>query len=54
MFEEQNWYALQSSKLQVRAEFTETCPLAACCLAILSFHSGMDTTLLKIYVPGYE
>ena len=28
-FEEQNWYALESSKLQVKAEFTETCPLGA-------------------------
>ena len=28
MFEEQNCYLLQSSKLQVKAEFTETCSLA--------------------------
>ena len=43
--EEQNWYPLQSSELQVKAEFTETCPLAACCPAILSFQTGMDATL---------
>ena len=41
-FEEQNWYALQSSKLQVKAEFAETCPLTACCPAILSFQIQTD------------
>ena len=45
--EEQNWYPSQSSKLQVKAEFTETCPLAAWCSAILSFQTGMDATLLN-------
>ena len=43
---ELNWYPLQSSKLQVNAEFTETCPLADWCPAILSFQTGMDVTLL--------
>ena len=47
MFEEQNWYTLQSSKLQVKAEFTETCPLAACCPTLLSFQIVMDATLLN-------
>ena len=28
-FEDQNWYPLQSRKLQFKDEFTETCPLAA-------------------------
>ena len=46
-FEEQNWYALESSKLQVKAEFTETCQLPAWCPAILSFQGGMDATLLN-------
>ena len=45
-FEEQDWYALESSKLQVKkAEFTETCPLVVFCLVILLFQTGMDTTL---------
>ena len=52
MFEEQNWYALQSGKLQVTAEFTETCSLAACCAAILSFQTGMDATLLNYMCLG--
>ena len=52
MFEEQNWYALQSSKLQVTAEFTDTRPLAACCSAILSFQTGMDATLLNYMCLG--
>ena len=47
----QNWHSFQSSKLQVKAEFTETCPLADWCPAILSFQTGMDANLLK-YVPG--
>ena len=46
-FEELNWYALQRSELQVKAEFTETCPLAAWCPAILSFQIGMGATLLN-------
>ena len=36
---------MQSSKLQVKAEYTETCPLAYCCPAFLSFQTGMDATL---------
>ena len=28
MFSQQNWYPLQSSKLQVKPEYSETCPLA--------------------------
>ena len=47
MFEEPKWYHLQSSKLQVKAEFTETCQLADWCPAILSFQTGMDATLLN-------
>ena len=42
---EQDWYPLQSSKLQVKAEYTETCPLAYWCSAILSFQTRMDATL---------
>ena len=42
MFEEQNWYALESSKLQIKAEFTETYPLAPWCPAILWFQTRMD------------
>ena len=30
-----------------KTEFTETCPLAAWCPAILSFQTGMDATLLN-------
>ena len=52
---EQNWYALQNSKLQVIAEFTETCPLAAWCPAILSFQTGMNATLLNyVFLGVYE
>ena len=36
---------MQSSKLQVKAEYTETCPLAYWCPAILSFQTGVDATL---------
>ena len=36
---------MQSSKLKVKAEFTETGPLAYWCAAILSFKTGMDATL---------
>ena len=46
MFKEQDWYPLQSSKLQVKAEFTETCPLAGWFPFILSFQTGMGATLL--------
>ena len=46
-FEQQNWYPLQSCKLHVKAEFTETCQLAAWCSATLSFQTGMDTPLLN-------
>ena len=38
---------LQSSKLNVKAEFTETCQLAAWCSATLSFQTGMVTPLLN-------
>ena len=48
-FEEQNVYALQSSKFQVKPWFTETCPFAARCSAILSFQTGMDATLIAIW-----
>ena len=51
-FEKQNWYPLQNSKLQVKAEFTETCPLADCCPAIFSFQTGMDATLLNYLCLG--
>ena len=37
---EQNWYPLQSSKLQVKAEYTETGPFAYWCPAILSFQTA--------------
>ena len=46
-FEKQNWYAAGSSKLHVKAGFTETCPLVACCPVILSIQAGMDATLLN-------
>ena len=45
--QEQNWYPLQSSKLQVKAEFTETCPLVRWCPAILLFQTGVNPTLLN-------
>ena len=35
---------------QVKAEFTETCPLAAWCPAIFSFQTGMDATPLNLGV----
>ena len=46
-FEEQNCYAVDSIKLQVKAEFAETCPLAACWPVILSFQTGMDAILFN-------
>ena len=50
---EQNWHPLQSSKLQVKAEYTVTCPLAYWCPAILSFQTGVDATLhAELYVSG--
>ena len=53
MCEEQNWHPLQSSKLQVKAEYTETYPLAYWCPAILSFQTGMDATRhAKLYATG--
>ena len=52
MCQEQNWYPLQSSKLQIKAEFTETCPLADWCPAILSFQTDMDATLLNFMCRG--
>ena len=36
---------MQSRKLQVKAEYTETGLLAHWCPAILSFQTGMDATL---------
>ena len=49
----QNWYPLQSSKLQVKAGYTETGPLAYWCPAILSFQTDMDATLHAwLYVSG--
>ena len=45
VLKEQNWYPLQGSKLHVKAEYTETYPLAYWCPAILSFQTGMDATL---------
>ena len=47
-----NWYPLQSSKHQVKAEFTETCPLADWCPAILSFQTSTDATLLNYMCWG--
>ena len=53
MCEEQNWHPLQSSKLQVKAEYTEIYPLDYWCPAILSFQTGMDDTLhAKLYASG--
>ena len=49
---EQDLYPLQSSKSQVKAEFTETCPLAYWYPAILSFQTGMDATLLNYMCLG--
>ena len=45
MCQEQNWHPLKSSKLQVMTEYTETCPLAYWCPAILLFQTGLDATL---------
>ena len=39
------WCPLQSSTLQIKAEYTETGPRAYWCPAILSFQTGMDATL---------
>ena len=50
-FEEQSWYTLESGKLKVKDEFTETCPLAAMCPVIL-FLTGMDATLLNYMCLG--
>ena len=36
---------MQSSKLQVKAEYTETCPLFYWCPTILSFQTDKDATL---------
>ena len=49
-FEEQNWYASQTSKIQVKAQFTETCLLALWCPATLSFQTGTNATLLSYIV----
>ena len=42
----------QSSKRHVKAEFTETYPLAAWCPTILPFQTDMDATLLKYMCLG--
>ena len=44
--------SIQSSKLQVKAEFTETFPLAEWCFTMLSFQTGMDATLLSYMCRG--
>ena len=49
-FEEQNWYASQTSKIQVKAEFTETCLLALWCPATLSVQTGTNATRLSYIV----
>ena len=49
MCQGQNWYPLQSSKLQLKAEFTETCPLADWYLVISDWHRCYSA---KLYVPG--
>ena len=46
------WYALQGSKLKVKTEFTEICPLVAWCPAILSFQTDMDASLLNSVCSG--
>ena len=38
--------------IQVKAEFTETCPLADWCPAILSFQTGIDAILLNYMCMG--
>ena len=38
--------------LEVKAEFTETCPLADWCPTILSFQTGMDVILLNYMCLG--
>ena len=37
---------------QVKVEFTETCPFAAWCAAILSFQTGIDAILLNYMCLG--
>ena len=44
--------SIQSSKLQVKAEFTETFPLAEWYSTMLSFQTGMDATLLSYMCRG--
>ena len=46
-FEDQNWYPLQSRKLQFKDEFTETCPLAAWSIVMASFQTGMDECVVR-------
>ena len=43
---------MQSSKLQVKAEFTETCPLACWRPTILSFQNWHECCSAWLYVPG--
>ena len=49
---EQDWYPLQSSKLQVKAEYTDSCPLAYWCSAILSFETRMLLCMLNYMCQG--
>ena len=37
--------SIANSKLQAKAEYTDICPPANWCPAILSFQTGMDATL---------
>ena len=37
--------SIAEQQIQVKAEYTETCPLAYWCPAILSFQTGIDATL---------
>ena len=43
---------MQSSKLQGKVEFTETCPLADWCPTILSFQTGINATLFNYMCRG--
>ena len=44
--------SIAEQQFQVKAEFTETCPLAAWSPAIFSFQTGMDATLLNYMCLG--
>ena len=43
---------MHALQLQVKAEFTETCPLAASCPVILSFQTGMEAILFNYMCLG--